>query len=347
MNPNTGEVLAQYSHPTFDPNAFVRGISSEDWQAMLEPEAGRPMFDRTLDGLYPPGSTIKPFTAAAALQQGAISAHTEFTQHIEDNKWTPENEAWPYQPITRVPNKHLPLDLNCAITYSDNIYFAWTALKTGADALLDYFSSIGFGEEFAYDLPVKKSNLYNSDSEFTRALLAASGYGQGELLITPLQMATLFCAFANDGDVPRARLVDRVMRTTETEYEVESQSEPETLYGGVVQQSTLDALLPMLRNVVETGTGTPAHQEGVRIAAKTGTSEIGGDKEREISWFVGFWSDMDEERLVLVMLDTKANAGQAKFDIAKDMLMPGIGKDLQTPEATETPEPDETPEPEA
>ncbi len=192
----------------------------------------------------------------------------------------------------------------------------------GKDTYLGYLSRIGFEEAVPFDLPVGKANLV--DSTVDDKWLADMGYGQAELLVSPLQIAAMYTAFANNtGDMMQPILVEKLCQTQGLEYETVKQQEPAVWVKDAVSQSSMDILKPMLEAVISTrGTGYRAQIEGVKIAGKTGTAEIGDDKSREISWFAGYWADGSYDRLVLVMVDVAADEDPVKFDIAKRLLAP-------------------------
>ena len=323
LDAKTGFVEAMATYPSFDDNLFTFGMSEETWDFLKAPESNQPLFFRATQGQYPPGSVIKPFTAAAALEANAITPETEFEGEIVDNKWTPTEAGWDGRYITRVENSGTPLKLYNGLIESDNIYFAYIAMKLGAETFAEYMERIGMESAVLFDLPVKDANLINSDSQMTRSRLADSGYGQGQLLVTPLQMAVMYTAFANGtGNMMKPVLVEKLCRTEGLDYTTVSQTEPAVWINGAVKSGTLDILAPILHDVVEEGTGKAARIRGVKIAGKTGTAEKFDDKSREISWFAGYWLDGYYDRLVIVMVDVATEEGPVKFEIAKELLKP-------------------------
>ena len=188
-------------------------------------------------------------------------------------------------------------------------------------------TSIGFGDNMPFDLNVATSQLYNEDTELSLMLLAESGYGQGELLTTPLQMAVMFSAFANGGNIMQPYIVESLCETKGITYDTVSSTTPKAWKTGVIDQASLDIVVPYLQDVVDNslnGTGRSLKVNSVQVAAKTGTAEIGNDKSREISWFAGFRCGVEPEdaRLVLVMLEvpTEDQFQSLKFDIARELL---------------------------
>ncbi len=328
INADTGDVEAMTSFPSYDDNVFTFSLTDETFNYLFKNKY-QPLLSLATQGRYPPGSVIKPFSATAALEASVITPESEFDGVIVDNKWQPEDKV---VSVTRInANAGSPLKLANALKSSDNIYFAWAALNLGADKLKEYYERIGFNQEVAFDLPVKKSSDMNTGSMMTDQMLADMGYGQGELQVTPLQMAAMYTAFANQtGNIMQPILVKKICRTEATEYVTLSQKDPAVWIQNAVSQSSLDILTPMMKTVIDSGTGyavrhqtTELHQGNelpFAMAGKTGTAEI--DKTREISWFACFWLEGYYNRLVLVMVDVATEKGPVKFAIANELLAP-------------------------
>jgi hypothetical protein len=158
------------------------GLSKDYSNYLNNKDSHQPLFSRATQGQYPPGSVIKPFAATAALESGAITTDTVFDGQIAENKWLPDEEGWIWPAITRVSDSGTPLKLENAIVNSDNIFFAYIALKMGEETYLNYLERIGFKTSVPFDLPVRSANLINSTTKMDRGWLAVMGYGQGELL---------------------------------------------------------------------------------------------------------------------------------------------------------------------
>ncbi|MGI6160806.1 MAG: penicillin-binding transpeptidase domain-containing protein [Christensenellales bacterium] len=319
MDPYSGSIDAIASHPSFSPYLFSSPISQSDWEELNAEDGGKPLFNRSTQGLYPPGSIIKPFTAAAAIETGTLGAGYVFTEPVTGNKWIPSGINWVYPPITRKTNSGSPLDMTRAMVHSDNIYFAFCALKTGSDNLISRFNNYGFGEAVPFDTGVAAPSVKNEGTEMNPSLLAASGFGQGELLITPLQMASMYSAICNGGTIAKPHVVGATYKMLERDYVLEKEILSEPWRTNVIDQQTIYALAPMLEKVVSEGTGYLVNGSGSKVAGKTGTAEIGHDKSREISWFVGYHVEREGRKLVLVMLDVPEGEGRPKFDISREM----------------------------
>ena len=322
LEPTTGEVLAISSFPDFDPNLFVLNSDPETLASYVAADSNSPLYNRAVQGSYIPGSTVKPLIAAMALDDSVVDENYEFTGEIIKKQWTPKG-YWPYPPITRVSNYSGPVNMSNAITKSDNIYFADVALKAGWEKLEPFLKMIGFDERIPFDLRVSKPGYLNSGNYENMQLLAATGYGQGELIISPLQMACIFSSLANNGDVMTPRLVRATRRMEGTDYAVVDEYSESVWKENIISDHALSTIVPMLRRVVEEGSGRKIHINGLTICGKTGTAEIGSDKTREIAWMIAFVENADYNRLVCVTLELPANyKGTIRYDLARELLMP-------------------------
>ncbi len=332
MEPRSGEVKAIASYPTYDLNKIAISADHDYYSALLE-QKNKPLQNRTTLGLYPPGSSIKSFTASAAMELGVAGSDYVFTGLIEDDYWTPKGfGAWVWPPIkrTKINNRSVPLNMTNAMLHSDNIYFANLALMMGEEKFLGYLRGIGFEQSMPFELSVAKSTLkvkYDTEEQWNLRSIAETGYGQGQVTIAPLQLAAMYCAFRNGGNIPVPRITDSLYRTNGTDYTPYQTFENKTWIEGAIQPYTITVLTPMMKNIMSkdyNGTGSRLRARGCTVAGKTGTAEIGSDKSREISWFVGFRTDVaeEDELLVLVMLEipTTDEYKYLKFDIARELI---------------------------
>ena len=372
MNPTTGAVEAMVSFPGYDPNSFTRGdLDDEAWAAM-EKDPKTPLLNRAIQGLYPPGSTFKPLVAITGLESGNMTLDWAFPQDQEhlrdiDTIWNPtKGTLIPESGVTKVTrtystNRRGPMNMKNCMIQSDNIYFAYLGMKIGWDTLKRYLTVMGMGEAVPFDLPTQKSQIKNTGdgekeaSEETMDLLAMTGYGQGELLLTPLQLASYISAFRNGGTVYAPYVIESVWQEDKTEYNEVSRHEP-TVWKEICATGTAEAIRDMLEGVVEApsnmgknpvtkehwgGYGTGRFLSILRTytcAGKTGTAELAKklnakDADKELAWFVAFRSrhidgaelEPEEERLVLVMLEIDMTKQvdewtQMKFLIAQALL---------------------------
>jgi len=226
MDPNTGEVLAFVSKPTFDPNLFVEGIDSESWQ-MLNESIDKPLLNRALRGTYPPGSTYKPFMAMAALTNGKRSASTIIN---DAGSWTYGGHTF------RSHGDHGlgPVDMVRSIVLSSNVYYYSLANEMGVDMIHDFMKPLGFGQITGIDLPGEVRGVLPS-TEWKRKTYKrpeqqkwyggetiSLGIGQGYNTFTMLQLATATSSLANGGN----RNTPRVVRATQDPLTHQEQATP-------------------------------------------------------------------------------------------------------------------------
>ena len=304
LDPTTGAVKSYVSYPSVDPNIFSSSISDAEYAAITDEDGGLPLFNRASLGLYPPGSVIKPFIGGLAIDEGLINENTQFPYEISHNKWTPENWHWPA--ITRNTDSGSPLVLKNAISESDNIYFAWLGLKIGAEKMCAFLESIGFGTKQAFDLPTSTSKLMNEDTEMIPVLLTDMAIGHGELLVTPIQIASLYTAFVNDGDVLQPYMTENGERTV--------------LYEEIISPYSISKMKPGLREAVTDGTARSARIKDFEMYSKTGTAIKQENTEERISWICIWGENNGESLLTVVMVDGPNGQDSAKFKIAKSVM---------------------------
>ncbi len=328
LNPKTGDVLTQASYPSFDPNMFTYPVPAQTYASLTSEASGLPFINRATQGLYAPGSTIKPIMAALGIESGKYTMNTKFSGRIVrtngKSQWTPPGE-WPYPAITRISDYPEPPTMEMAIIKSDNIYFASLALNLGWDRVEDIFQRVGIGQDIPYDLPVAGSKVFSGAPNYAnQRLLANTGYGQGELLISPLQLAATMSLFANDGAIMQPRIVRAARRMSGREYEVVQSFENKSWKAGTVEPVIIDAVRPAMRKVMTEGSGQKAQIPGITLLGKTGTAEVGsGDQKREIAWLVAFTGkDIGYDRLVVVMIECEPKGGEMRHEIARQLLMP-------------------------
>ena len=370
MNPKTGAIQAMYSFPDYDVEAFSRGsVGTEAFEA-LEKDPKTPMLNRAIQGLYAPGSTFKPFTGVGSLETGIATldtvfpeeeqAHIRIARYITEtgrkDAWEVKKGAYAYTGIdeitrTNSSNRHTPMNMESSIIDSDNIFFAWLALRLGWDRFKDYLSFIGMGESIPFDLPTQPSQVKNEESTETYSLLAMSGYGQGELLVTPLQMACYISAFRNEGNAPVPYVVESIWQADGQDYIETYRHTENTTWKTICSKANAEAMMNMMIGVCKLpqdhgGTGRYLGVRSFVIAGKTGTAEVGTKKEKELAWFIGFREakkggdavEEADERVVLVMLELDMNNLPAEYSQMKFMISRVLLKDddLTRPGKTDT-----------
>ncbi|HFC9382741.1 TPA: penicillin-binding transpeptidase domain-containing protein [Enterococcus faecium] len=293
--PKTGDLLALASSPSYDPNKMTNGISQEDYKAYEEnPE--HPFISRFATG-YAPGSTFKMITAAIGLDNGTIDPNEVLT--INGLKWQKDSSWGSYQ-VTRVSDDVSQVDLKTSLIYSDNIYMAQETLKMGEKKLRTGLDKFIFGEDLDLPISMNPAQISNEDSFNSDILLADTGYGQGELLITPIQQAAMYSVFANNGTLVYPKLIaDKETKDKKN----------------VIGETAVQTIVPDLREVVQDVNGT-AHSLsalGIPLAAKTGTAEIKEKQDvkgKENSFLFAFNPD-NQGYMMVSMLENKEDDDSA------------------------------------
>lgn len=254
MNPTNGELLTLASSPSYDPNAFVNGISQTDYDKYAN-NTSLPFLSRFAQR-YAPGSTFKMLTAAIALQNKTITPDT--TKSISGLKWQ-KDSSWGDYKVTRTVDAASE-NMTQALVNSDNIWFAQVALKMGASAYLKGLAPL-FKTQADLPLTMKKAQISNSGKLASETLLADTAYGQGQLLLSPIEQAAMYSTIANGGNMQQPTLIQgtKGKRTS-----------------SVLQANAANTVKTALTHVVSDQAGT-AHNlaiDGHTIAAKTGTAEL-------------------------------------------------------------------------
>ncbi|HSU80146.1 MAG TPA: penicillin-binding transpeptidase domain-containing protein [Candidatus Angelobacter sp.] len=302
INPTTGDVMALVSSPSFDPNAFVLGMSQTNYQKLLN-DPKKPLMNR-FTRTFTPGSIIKPLTAAIALKNNAITPDAAL--NINGKTWQ-KDASWGNYHVTRVDSLG-SVNLRDALVYSDNIYFAQTALKLGGKSFADGLTQFGFGESMPIHYPFEASSISNTGKLDTDLLVANSGYGQGQLNVNPLNLATDYSVFVDGGNLIQPRLI-------------QTDAAPAYWKKNVISQKTADLIYQDLVQVVSSPSGTGYHPQinGVSLAGKTGTAEYKetqGSSGREDGWFVAM--DTNAPHLtVAMMISNVQDKGGSHFVVNK------------------------------
>lgn len=311
MVPSTGEILALYSAPSYDPNLFVGGVSGQDW-ARLNSDPARPLLNRAIAGIYPPASTWKLATAIVGLERGVI---------------TPEY-VMPYPCVGGMAyagryarclkrEGHGPQNLIQAIANSCNVYFYQLGIRLGLDELTRAGTRLGFSRPTGVDLPGERGGTFPANHQWyvdrfgwrpPPSEVMNVSIGQGPNAQTPLRMAQFYSALAGNGTARAPHLVVRPEAPVETDLGVSKQ--------------TLASVWRGMAAVIEAG-GT-AHAVELRdwkLYGKTGTAQNSADPERDHAWFTGFAGPRgrDPEIVVAVVVEFGRSGGRAAAPIASQM----------------------------
>jgi peptidoglycan glycosyltransferase len=209
---------------------------------------------------------------------------------------------------------HGEVDLEQAFIKSCNIFFASLALDLGTDLLSNYSTKLGFDEEIPFELPVQVSQLGLADHSDDVAL-AWTGIGQAKVLATPLQMALVACAIANDGIIMEPYLLEDIKSS---DGKTLQHASPKILFRSVERQ-TAGKISEMMEDVVENGTGKAAGVPGIEIAGKTGTAEV-GTGERPHSWFIGFAPAKDPVIVLSIIIENGGAGGVEAAHVFREIV---------------------------
>ncbi|OAI12830.1 penicillin-binding protein 2 [Methylomonas lenta] len=277
----TGGVLVFVSRPGFDPNPFVTGISFKEYKSMKE-SSDQPLYNRALRGLYPPGSTVKPFLALAGLEYGVINVGN---RHFCPGYYKLPNVDHKYRDWKKTG--HGMVDMNEAITQSCDVYFYDLALSLGIDRMSEFMHKFGFGEKSGIDLTGEVGGLMPSKewkrSHRNRAWYPGetliTGIGQGYMQVTPLQLARATATLANGGKIITPHLVHEIVTP---DYATPPELHPDTRIP--LKKQNIDNVIQAMTNVVHGSRGTArklANGINYQIAGKTGTAQVFTVKQEE------------------------------------------------------------------
>ena len=318
IEPSTGKVRVMASVPDYDPNLIPEQASQ------LGRDPDKPILNRTTQEAYPPGSTFKVVTATAAIDTGKVTPSTFF-------------DGSSPRTVSGVPLENFggtdfgPISVTDALTNSVNTVFAQIGEEIGRSTLVDYMERFGFYVDPKLDLPEDEmlaSGIREADGELVEdgfdvgRVAIGQGGAEGEIRATPLQMAEVAATIANGGRLMKPRLTDRVLRE---DGRVKERVEPD-LQTEVMKESTAQALTEMMGRVVEEGTGTQAALAGIQVAGKSGTAEVGANREFTQPWFIAFAPIDDPRMAVAVTLErTQGQGGTVAAPIARQVLESLLG----------------------
>lgn len=318
LDPRTGAILASVSVPSYDPNLVVDRSKQDAAFDQLTHDDGHPLLNRAAQGLYPPGSVFKVVTGAAALEAGF-----DPTKKLRVDDPYQADKSWGDYFVRSAAHAHGLYDMADGFRLSENIYFAQVGLTIGAAKLTDYASRFGVGSTPKLDLAAAKGQLTAGGSIDRPTLLADTSYGQGELLVSPLQMALVYATVANGGVMPTAHYATEVR---DAEGHVVRQIAPGPV-GQVISPNTAKTLTAMLVGAVSGAGGFAfgARISGVDVAGKTGTAE-NRPGEAPHGWFVGFAPAAAPTVVVAVIVENTPEGGVAAAPLGAQVMRAALGK---------------------
>ncbi len=318
LDADSGAVLALVTAPGYDPNRLSVPLDASDaelenarrYLAELQADGRGPLLLRPIQGLYVPGSIFKTVTAAAAFEFGVAQPDTIYRDDgalvidsrviIEQNRPDPNRVSY---------------TLKEGYGYSLNVVFAQLGLQLGAQRLEQMARSVGFGETIPFDLPVAPSQLARSpDFLVSQAGIAETAFGQGQLLVTPLQMALVATAVVRDGTIPQPYVVEEIRRPDGSTVERHRQ----TTWRRAFSDATARALRDLMVWSVEHGYAQGARIEGATVGGKTGTAEVGNQPPH--AWFLGFAEHNGRRIVVAVVIEHGGSGAQVALPVGRALL---------------------------
>jgi len=301
LNPKSGEVLALVSSPSYDSNARTTYISNSQriaWKSDKDP------FTNRFKAVYSPGSTFKMVTAAVGLDQGKIKPNELI--NIQGTQWQ-KDKSWGPHMVTRVSDKVSSVNLQNAFVYSDNIYFAMAALNIGKEEFIKGSNNFGIGEQLPIGYPIAKSQVGNDNKIKDNVALADSGYGQGQVLMSPLQLALAYSAVVNNGNIMSPTLECFNEKISSKVWKP-----------NVVSAANIKFIKDGLTAVIENpaGTGYGAKIQGIALAGKTGTAELKKNATDKVAEENGWFICMDTASpkiIVSMLIEDVKNRGESHY----------------------------------
>jgi len=324
MDVNTGGILAAYSNPSFDPSIFSGKLKPEEWQAIID-NPDRPLVNKVISGLYPPGSVIKPVIALAALQNRVIDPQYPVTCTGIYNIGIYEYRCWK-------EGGHGTVALHDAIVQSCDFFFYRIAEMTGIERLATFAKKCGFGAKTGIEISGEKSGLV-PDREWKQRIKKQPwhlgetlyfGIGQGYMLVTPLQLAVFYSALAHGGEIIKPRIIDRIEDPITGQIET---TKVETVGNIPTKEENIEFVNRALLDVVESGGGTghQANIAGIDVAGKTGTAQVVSEQNNKVeiedhAWFAAFAPFEQPEICVVVLIEHGGKGGAVAAPVAREII---------------------------
>jgi penicillin-binding protein 2 len=320
MDPNTGGVLSLVSLPSYDNNLFANGISNQDYQNLINDEAN-PMFNRATYGKYPPGSIIKPLMATAGLSEGSLQRNTAFDTPSEIRVGDFVFPDWKDHGVT---------DIETAIAESNNIFFygiggGFDKIKgLGINKIKEWWKKFGLGRKSGIDLPGEATGLL-PDPEWKEETVGESWYlgntyhvsiGQGDLLVTPIQMLKMVSAIANGGKLVAPQIVKKI---SDANGNVVKEFAPRIENESVASADIIETVRRGMRKTVTMGSARNLNDLPVAVAGKTGTAQFFGNQKTH-AWFECYAPYEDPQIALIVLVEGGGGGHEIAVPIARNIL---------------------------
>ena len=319
IDPRNGGVLAMVSLPGYDNNLFAKGIAREDYKKIIE-DKNLPLFNRSVSGEYPPGSTLKPAVAAAALAEGTVTPETT----VLDNQGAIFVGSWRFGDW----KVHGMVNMKKAIAESCDVYFYalgggyGNIPGLGMDRMKKYEKLFGFGEVSGIDLPGEKSGLI-PDENWKKEKIGEKWYigdsyhsaiGQGFITATPLQLANYTAALANGGTLFSPKIVSKIKKSNGEEKIIR----PEIIRKNFISPDILKIVREGMRETVLSGSAKSLNALPIEVAGKTGTAQFGTDNKTH-GWFISFAPFENPEIAMVVLAEGGGEGSSSGVPVTKDV----------------------------
>ncbi len=329
LDVKSGKILSLVSLPNFDNNIFNNNLGNETYQELIN-NKNRPFFNRVISGFYPAGSTIKPFIASAALAENTIDPNYKIDDTLGyitiPNEYNPE--------ITYIFHDWRPqgfVDMRRALAVSANVYFyeiggGYKNVKgLGIDRIEKYLKLFGFGPPLGIDLPGETGGLVPNPA-WKKAVKHEDWYtgdtynvsiGQGDVIITPLQLATAIAAVANGGTLWRPKLVSKIIDSNNNTLE---EFKSETIRTNLIDNDKLEIVREGLRDAVTEGSVYLLKDLPIKVAGKTGTAQVYSNLNKKTNaWFTGFAPYEDPQIALAIVIEGAGEGSTAAVPVAKEV----------------------------
>ena len=317
LDPRTGAVIASVSIPNYEPGLIADPAQQDVAWQQVNGNPERPLLDRARHGLYPPGSTFKLVTAAAALESGL-----DPKARIRVDDPFQADPSWGSHVVRSASGAHGEFDLSLAFQRSENIYFAKVGLRIGAQRLVDYAGRFGIGVAPRADLATARGQISTSGSIDRPTLLADTSFGQGELLVSPLQMALVAAAIARGGSLPTPHYALAVRDASGAPLRV---VDPGAAGQAIRPETAITIGQAMVAAVNAPGAfAAGARIPGVVVAGKTGTAEVPSGAPH--GWFVGFAPADAPVAVVAVVIENTPGGGEDAAPVGAAVLRAALGR---------------------
>lgn len=307
LDPRNGQVLAMVSYPTYNPEQVITDGAS------IFKDSGAPLLNRATSGLYPPGSTFKTVTASAALTDGVVTPNTQLTcpgQLVFDG--FPVSCMNAPQGVGTFPFSHF-------FAFSINAIFAQVGTELGWDRLLTMAHAYGFGSSIPFTLQTARTQIHDPGSAESKTLLASTGFGQGQILATPLQMAVIAETIANGGVMESPHIGLAALDGSRVAQNLDDHSSRR-----IISAQVANDIKAMMVEVVKQGQADVG-VTGIEVAGKTGTAETGVDGNSH-AWFLAIAPAQAPTIAIAVIVENGGHGGSVAAPVAGKVIEAALGQ---------------------